>query len=170
MKIAPFVTSTLALATSVLVSASNHNIRVTSGNPELNGKLLSVSDGAAGVHDAIVPLNVFVTSSDMDLVKMKMLWVWPTGELLALDGARGLQPLIETTPGGRGQSLDAASFLFEGRDITDNHPGSWVAMPKLGGGWSVFWYDGESIITQNYFAVHLTAELASSPPMHTDRA
>lgn len=127
-----------------------------SGDPELNGKILTVSNGTVSFSNVTTaPAQVFVAGSTMTaadpkdmLVQVYVLSEIDNNQVLALDGAPGLQALVQSSASidTAGPVIDAQSFLATSVDntITDNHEGSWIAMPKLGGSWHVYWYDGKS--------------------------
>lgn len=127
-----------------------------SDEPELNGRILTVSGGTVSFDNVTTAsAQVFVAGSTMTaadpkdmLVQIYVLSEIDNNQVLALDGAPGLQALVQTSAitNTAGPVIDAQSFLANPADstITDNHAGSWIAMPKPTGGWHVYWYDGKS--------------------------
>ncbi|KAH7040967.1 uncharacterized protein B0I36DRAFT_17453 [Microdochium trichocladiopsis] len=173
MQLCILIANLMALATGGLARPTEMkegndlvNIRVNSRNPELAGRLLTVSDDAVGLQDAAsVPVQVYITPSELE--QQIVMHIFPSGgpgdQVLALNGTSGLRPLvqIDRVRDTTSQDIDAYSFSVAGDNIMEDYNGGcWVAIPKIGG-WAISWYDGQSMIIQNYFPVVLTPEPVS---------
>ncbi|KAH8673492.1 hypothetical protein BX600DRAFT_433118 [Xylariales sp. PMI_506] len=135
----------------------------TTSDEELNNQVLEISDSVLGVYEGDLPtVQVYALASDTTPGDVS-LHTYPIGIVdhgLGLNGTigDGLADLADfVNPGQTEASITHwNTFKIEGGLVTQDLAGQWLAFPAAGG-WSIKWYDGTSIITQDYIVVNISA-------------
>ncbi|KAI0601008.1 hypothetical protein F4775DRAFT_589699 [Biscogniauxia sp. FL1348] len=142
------------------------HLKITSNNPDLDGKYLAMNGEDLGIFagDDTSPVKVYQTNSSKE--GLKELHTYPVGIVdhsLGLKGPPGLMTFVDMiSPGtadpGEGQVATWDTFRMDEGKVTNNGEGEWLAFPKQDQSWQVKWSDGTSVITADYMTVEISYE------------
>ncbi|KAH6645212.1 hypothetical protein BKA67DRAFT_665047 [Truncatella angustata] len=152
-------TSVSAVPTVEERQSTRYSLTVsTKGNAVLNGQTLEVVNSVLGVYpgkQTAAQVYPVANPTKPGLFSLHTLPIGIVDHVLALQGSNGFFTLVDTVnPAGNTAVSNIDTFILKNGKVTQNIPGGWFAFPSSTG-WSVNYYDGTSIVTQDYVAVDI---------------
>ncbi|KAK8044486.1 hypothetical protein PG993_004510 [Apiospora rasikravindrae] len=170
MKWTNTILSLAFMAKAIMASPFVHNrangidvykLTVSGGNRELDGQVLRMKASKIGVYgsgDKYMTVKVYPASSEKP--GCNTLHTYPIGivdHAIAVNGTGAFRDFIDVVqPAGLSASNTMTnwnSFQMSENRLKVDMGGKWVAFPDPDQGWNVKWFDGKSMVAQDYIPI-----------------